>query len=412
MAWLRQSAHWALLDQAIVSAGNFLIGVLMARSLDAHEFAHYALAASTIFALTSIHRSLIAQPMNILGAQESLERRYLRYSNMLQAQRWILPGMALLTGLVGVAYFPEWALVGGTMLFLVLVCLQDIVRRYHYTNGNIHRAVPGDALAYGGQILVLGVLWLEDAMSVGDIFWVLSIPMAAAAWFAHREIRRAHPMARAPGSAQQATPAGDLRQHWHNAKWVAMSQAVWIGAGQLVPFQLSMFGSMHDVAVYQAANTVINVLNLFRQAMGNYLPGKAATIFAAGGRPALATYLLQVTLLCGLASVVGFVGFYLAGDLMVDLFFGGKYQVAKSVIPALAAVHLLAMASLILAAGAQVMGTSRVMFTSNAVTMVITLALGPLLIGEAGLWGGIATVAIGLLLPVLVQAVQLIRQLR
>lgn len=415
MAWLRQSAHWALLDQAIVSAGNFVIGVLMARSLSAHEFAHYALAASTIFALTSIHRSLIAQPMNILGAQESRERRYQRYRNMMSAQRWILPGVAVLTGVIGAAYFPGWGLVGGTMLFLSLACLQDIVRRYHYTDGDIHQAVPGDMLAYGGQILVLLALWLEDIMSVWDVFWVLSIPLALAVWFTHRNISLRDGGASTQASETQTahiTPASDLRAHWENAKWVAMSQVVWIGAGQLVPFQLSMFGSLHDVAHYQAANTVINVLNVFRQAMGNYLPGRAASIFAAGGRPALARYLAQVTVGCGTASLLGFAGFYLAGDLMVELFFGGKYEMAKTVIPALAGIHLLAMASLILAAGAQVMGTSRVMFTSNAVTMVITLAAGPFLISHYGLWGGVLTVAIGVLLPVLMQAVQVTRQLR
>lgn len=411
MAWLKQSAHWALLDQAIVSAGNFVIGVLMARSLNAESFAHYALAATVITTLSTVHRSLIAQPMNILGAQESRERRYLRYRNMLTSQRWILPVVAGLTGLIGMVYFPEWALLGGTMVFLMLVCLQDIVRRYHYTDGNIRQAVPGDVTAYGGQIAVIAALWFMDAMTVDHIFWLLSVPMAGAVWFAHRVIR-GRDGAATDGGAPRATPRQDLLSHWRNAKWVVMSQLVWIGAGQLVPFQLSMFGNLRDVAHYQALNTVINVLNVFRQAMGNYLPGKASSIFAAGGRPALAQYLLQVGAFCGAATVVGFAGFWLVGDWMVDLFFGGKYQEVKPILPVLAAVHLLAMSSLVLAAGAQVLGTSRVMFTSNAVTMVITLAAGPMLIARWGLWGGVATFAIGVLLPLVVQAAQLIRNLR
>ena len=68
---------------------------------------------------------------------------------------------------------------------------------------------------------------------------------------------------------------------------------------------------------------------------------------------------------------------------------------------------LLAMSALISAAGAQVMGTTRVMFWSNAVALALTLTLGSWFIHVWGLWGAVVALAIGLLLPAMVQGVHL-----
>lgn len=396
-------AHWALIDQAVVSAATFVVGILLARALDPAELALYSLAITTVLCLTSVHRALVAQPLNILGAQERQGQRLRRYGNMLRLQLGMVPVMALLVIAVGWLFFPVPGLMAGAAAYAGVFALQDLIRRYHYTDGQIQRAVPGDVLAFGGQSALLALLMaFAWSVSASLVFWWLMVPLVVSALWMHHSIRRSGQEAKAgPGVAEH------LAEHWANARWVVLSQLVWIGASQLIPFQLATYAQPQDVAAYHAANALMNALNVFRLTLGNYLPGRSARVFAQGGAQALRRYLRQVSLAClGLALVV-FVFFELTGDFWVEWLFAGKYQEAKPVVSTMVLVHLLAMSALISAAGAQVMGTTRVMFWSNAVALVMTLTMGSWFIHVWGLWGGVGALAIGLLLPALVQSVHM-----
>lgn len=396
-------AHWALIDQAVVSAATFVVGILLARALDPAELALYSLAITTVLCLTSVHRALVAQPLNILGAQERQGQRLRRYGNMLRLQLGMVPVMALLVIAVGWLFFPVPGLMVGAAAYAGVFALQDLIRRYHYTDGQIQRAVPGDVLAFGGQSALLALLMaFAWSVSASLVFWWLMVPLVVSALWMHHSIRSSGQEAKAGlGVAEH------LAEHWANARWVVLSQLVWIGASQLIPFQLATYAQPQDVAAYHAANALMNALNVFRLTLGNYLPGRSARVFAQGGAQALRRYLRQVSLAClGLALVV-FVFFELTGDFWVEWLFAGKYQEAKPVVSTMVLVHLLAMSALISAAGAQVMGTTRVMFWSNAVALVMTLTMGSWFIHVWGLWGGVGALAIGLLLPALVQSVHM-----
>ncbi|MDE2077431.1 MAG: hypothetical protein KGI91_10210 [Burkholderiales bacterium] len=402
-------AVWALLDQAVVSASNFLSGVLIARSLHAEGLAAYSLAVTSVFGLFTVHRALIAQPFNILGVQESVARRWGRFQNMMRAQWVVLPVTCAVLALVGAWFFPRWALVVGGMLYVTLYCLQEIVRRFHYTDGQIVRALPGDVLGYGGQLLALLCAWQTDTLSIDTVLWWMSVPLGLATTWMYFGIRREHTQ-----PVADATPAAgaELAGHWDFAKWVVLSQLVWIGATQLIPFQLSIFAAPDAVAAFYAANTLMNGLNVIRLTMGNYLPTRAAAILAADGKLALRRYLWRVGAGVLVMSAVGWLAVWWLGGWAVALIFSGKYPQAGAILPTLAAVNLLALLALVFAAGAQILGVSRVMFTSNLLAMCLCLAAGPWLASHEGLWGAVAISAIGLLLPTLMQGIQVNRALK
>lgn len=402
-------ASWALLDQAVVSATNFLSGILIARSLDASGLAVYSLAVTTIFGLFTIHRALIAQPLNILGVQESIERRWGRFENMVQVQWRVLPLTALMLAAVGVLFFPRWGVISGAMVYVSLFCLQELMRRYHYTAGQIRQALPGDVLAYWGQLAILGIAWQVQALTVDRVLWLMSMPLALATAWMYWHIRRCNHV---QASAETPGPVTELVGHWEHAKWVVLSQLVWIGATQIIPFQLSLFAQAGDVASFYAVSTLLNGLNVIRLTMGNYLPTRAAAILSADGKLALRRYLFRVSLMVLAFSAVVWLFTLAFGDWAIALIFSGKYQHAGQVLPALAAVNLLALLALVAAAGAQILGVSKVMFTSNLLAMALCLAVGPWAVSQAGLWGAVLISAIGLLLPTVMQGIRVSQALR
>lgn len=54
---------WQLLDQLAVSAGNFLTGMVLARTLYRSEFGIFSLLFMTLFTINTCHLSLVVYPL-------------------------------------------------------------------------------------------------------------------------------------------------------------------------------------------------------------------------------------------------------------------------------------------------------------------------------------------------------------
>ena len=72
-------AAWALADQCVVSAANFLTVFIFARYLSATAFGEFAVAQTALLLLTSLQGALLAQPHNVLGAGLP-DARYQRFT--------------------------------------------------------------------------------------------------------------------------------------------------------------------------------------------------------------------------------------------------------------------------------------------------------------------------------------------
>ena len=60
-----ERASWTLVDQCVVSGGNFLLNVLLARKLSQDDYGEFALFLGAIFLLRAIDYSLISYPVAV-----------------------------------------------------------------------------------------------------------------------------------------------------------------------------------------------------------------------------------------------------------------------------------------------------------------------------------------------------------
>src|SRR5271154_3962226 len=67
---LAGSETWALADQSVVSATNFLTSVMLARFMGLREFGIFALAWMVVLFANSIQNALIVAPMMSVGPQQ------------------------------------------------------------------------------------------------------------------------------------------------------------------------------------------------------------------------------------------------------------------------------------------------------------------------------------------------------
>src|SRR5215510_4834887 len=58
-------ASWTLVDQCVVSGGNFLLNVLLARALGEEDYGEFTLFLGAIFLLRTIDYSFISYPLSL-----------------------------------------------------------------------------------------------------------------------------------------------------------------------------------------------------------------------------------------------------------------------------------------------------------------------------------------------------------
>ena len=111
--WLKLFSS-AVIDQAALSAANFLVGLLLIRHTSDADYGHYVLGFTTLLLLTGIQGSYIGGPLSVLAPRKTPEQKRQMLATLYhQSGRWIaragfllavLCGLAGLSGLLTVGY--------------------------------------------------------------------------------------------------------------------------------------------------------------------------------------------------------------------------------------------------------------------------------------------------------------------
>jgi O-antigen/teichoic acid export membrane protein len=391
------NAVWALLDQIGVSGCTFLLTLTVARLATVAEFSAYGLSVTVTLFISAMHKAYLTQPLSVLGVAEqaqALGRRF-RAVLMLHLCAWPLM-LALLLG-VGARYFPGVEFSLAVFFYIAAYLLQEAVRRLCFTTGQLQRAFTMDVMAYGGQLLVLWAVYrlgpgALHALLIGGCTFLIS---CAWGW---RRTEAVYLQGGWPGVAE-------LRRfvvgHWAQSRWICYSQVFMFGSFMLVPFQLAEFGGVLWVAQYNAVGSILNVLNILRQTMGNYLPITAARVYHEQGFKAFDQTMnrLSVGVLAGALLVVG--GLLLAGDMLVALLYGERYAAAARVLPIASIGPLVAMVSFVSQAGGMALGKTAHIFFSYVAGTACSLLLAPVLIPHWQLEGAVWVANVGYIVPTL-----------
>jgi O-antigen/teichoic acid export membrane protein len=396
----RSPVVWALGDQVLVSASNFVLTLVVARHVSLSAFSAYGLAITLVWFVSAMHRAYLTQPMAIAAVGEASTELGERLKAVLLLQVLGWPLVMGLFAAVAWRYLPSQGVALAAAVFAAAFLLQETMRRVLFVQGRLQRVSALDALAYGGQLVAIlavgaaagGEVTLEAVLLVG------ALPFAVSAAWAYASLpdeARAVPW---PGrDALQRAAAS----HWAESRWVCFSQVFMFGSFMLVPFQIAEWGKPLWVAQYNAAASILNGLNVIRQALGNHLPIEAARRFKAGGMPAMQRYLAQsasLIMLLAAAIVAVLLGL---GPELVGWLFGARFAEAAAVLPHAAVGPLVGMLSLVSQAGGLVIRQTEQIFWSYVAGTVVSFALAPWLIPTFGLLGAVWVSNIGVLVPTL-----------
>lgn len=387
-----QKAIWGIADQGLMSATTFVMMVLLARVLREEEFGHYALTYTGLLFFNSIQSAIITRPHTMLGAVRPKEE----FAHYTTGTLWFQIGFGLLSALLvacvaGLAWAMEWET---SMLFLACAPatfawqLQEFVRRVLYTQTRILSALFNDLFAYGGQLLMLVVLWLASMLTVESAMIALAASSAAGALFGLWQIRNALDWGQPRRYVREAFTA-----NWNFGKWLLGGTAAQWSSGRIYPILAAGLVSIAATGAMKIAQTILGPTNIIRFSLDPLMGPKAARTYKHDGPQALrsvvwhAQWLLIITI-GGYSLIVG-----IFAAQILDLVFGPQYVEYAWLLQVMTIANLMGSLRTPHDLALSAVGETSTLFRIRSVSAALNLTLGLAAVKVFGLPG----VAVGLI---------------
>ena len=266
----------AVIDQAMLSAANFTVGILMIRYGPGQEYGYYVLAFSTIQLMVSAQGAWMSGPLAVLAPKRTAEDRremvgVLESSQRRFVRRWSIAAAPL--PLLGAAlHLWPWhdAWIASATAFAVWTTLRREYMRSVLMIYNRPSAVLHLDMLYIG-VLITTALLAALALPMAGAGAVLGLALAAAlgSWHGRRSIDRA--VGWQPGSADRAWL--DLRPL---AKWGTLSAMIYWVYTQSYNFVLAGRLDLAAVVDVNAARLMLMPITLLSVGVGSLLVPNAA----------------------------------------------------------------------------------------------------------------------------------------
>lgn len=254
--WVRRGSA-ALADQGLFAIGNFILNVLLARSLTPREYGGFSVAFATFLLLSTLHTALLIEPMLVFGSGR-YSGEVPTYFRSLLRLHWTISGSftavllllaALGSGLGGGPLVASWVAFAAMAPIILLTWL---VRRAFYIILRPELAALGGC-AYLATILI-GLVFLRSherltpttailAMGAGSVISLATMIPALDLSFGQRSDRVAYLTIR--------------NQHWAYGRWAFGTSVLdWVPSNLLL-LVLPLHAGLAAAGAFRA------LLNLF-----------------------------------------------------------------------------------------------------------------------------------------------------
>jgi hypothetical protein len=243
---------WSLADQATVSAGNFLTGWLLARSLPAAEFGTWAVLLGAMIFANSIHAALVTSPLCVKGSADT--RRWARRftgRSLIFAMK--LAPLLLIPLVIACLSLHRYSLLPGVIGALVLWQFQETLRTGLLSQSRFRAAALGDAISYLGQAAGVVYCLSYGQRSLMAVFLVMSATSVLGGLIQSRQLHiRAHDFEPLEGYFSSC---------WELGRWWFYARLVGVFSSLAFPWALAMGQGPEQTATFQALLTVLALTN-------------------------------------------------------------------------------------------------------------------------------------------------------
>jgi O-antigen/teichoic acid export membrane protein len=241
---------WSLFDQGIVSSGNFLSNIFLARAVSEHDYGTFALLFGILLMLNNVHASLVTYQISVRAAtcDESKAREYIGSGLLTTIFLSLLLAIPLAIGCIalGQAKLILWALPA-----MMLWQMQETVRRGLMARMRFRAACAGDAISFIGQAVIIFYLARRGAASLSNVFIAMSITSVLAMALQILQLGLFN--------FEDAEISEFARTGWSIGRWLLMNNLLSVLNLQAVGWIIATFHGREQVAQIQAISNILGM---------------------------------------------------------------------------------------------------------------------------------------------------------
>lgn len=306
---------WAIADQGVVSLGNFLTTIIMARTVSPTAYGVWAVVFGLILFLNVVPASLVSYPLSVrMASLDDLGAGRLVFA-ALGLTAWLaVPQVLILFAaafLIGGPRLAVWASLG-----LVLWQIQETTRRALMARLAFRAAICTDAISYLGQAVLCWFLAREGQLSPGIGFGVIGLTSAVAAIAQLCMLRL--PLNRGINLRQSASA------FWTGSRWILGSNLVGTFSIQAVPWAIFFLLGPIPAAGYQAIANLVGVSHPIMLSLGSFLIPTVARTRVTQGMGAARRIAFRQTVQAGLLLLPYMLALMVLPRPLLTLFYGGN----------------------------------------------------------------------------------------
>ena len=289
---LRGREAWALADQSVVSATNFLTNVILARFMGLREFGIFALAWMSVLFVNSIQYALVVSPMMSVGPKQEKEARSSYYGAVL-LQELVLVSVCFVVVYAGLRLVGDHIRhvdVGYLAIPLAISAFayqaQDFFRRYFFATMQGRRAFLDDALSYLTQLPILVVLHRIHRLNSVTALWAMagtSLLGLVVGWLWYERV-----------TFHRTRIKSVITQHWKIARWLTASAILQWTSGNLFVVAAPVYYGAAAAGVLKASQNLMGATHIWFQGLDNVVPPEAARRLHEGGVRRMLAYVRSV----------------------------------------------------------------------------------------------------------------------
>jgi len=268
---LTLQGFWAIADQGVVSLGNFLTTIILARTVSPHDYGVWTVTFGLILFLNVLPASLVTYPLVVRLASHSEDSAgELIVAALVLTTILALPQMLVLfcvSSLIGGAALALWACFG-----LLLWQLQETTRRVLMARMAFRAAVFTDAISYLGQAGLFSLMARGGRLSTQIGFAVIGLTCGLAA-LAQLFLIRTQLQVRIRGAIKIRDW---MSTFWNTGRWVLGSNLLTNLSLHAAPWALFLLRGPAEAAGFQAVSNLLGVSHPIMLSLGNIIVPAAA----------------------------------------------------------------------------------------------------------------------------------------
>jgi O-antigen/teichoic acid export membrane protein len=310
------------LDQVVVSAGNFLISIIILRFLGLEVFGIFSFYWLFLLLIYGLQISYIISPMltNAPKQQDSTINYFYGGVFFQQLIFTLLIFFIIFFSLIFLGNFSlDYQIEDYYLQFslsIVSTQLHQFIRRLLLIKKLYHRALFNDFITYFSLIICLFYFNFLDLLTLEYVWWIIFYT------FLFGFIINSLVIFSLDYRFKNSYEA--IKENWIIGKWLLLTSLTQWFAGNLWLVNAGLILGPYIFGIIRACQTLLNILNIIFQSIENFIPGEASKKFTSGGIKEMENYLRKFTIKYFIIISLIILTIILSSKYLINFFYGSE----------------------------------------------------------------------------------------